>query len=57
MGAGHAGAEPAGKSITNKTFQEPGKAMEESTDESKRHALEGSLAVGGHEAEPWPSLI
>jgi hypothetical protein len=40
MGVGHAGAEPAGKSITNKTFAEAGKAMEESTDESKRNALD-----------------
>jgi hypothetical protein len=40
MGAGHAGAEPQGKSITNKTFEEAGKAMEESTDESKRNALD-----------------
>ncbi len=40
MGAGHAGAEPGGKSITNKTFAEAGKSMEESTDESKRNALD-----------------
>ncbi|HLW48551.1 MAG TPA: hypothetical protein VKW09_12370 [bacterium] len=40
MGVGHAGAEPTGKSITNKTFQEAGKAMEESADESKRNALD-----------------
>ena len=40
MGAGHAGAEPGGKSITNKTFEEAGKSMEESTDESKRNALD-----------------
>jgi len=40
MGVGHAGAEPTGKSITNKTFAEAGKAMEESTDESKRNALD-----------------
>ena len=40
MGVGHAGAEPGGKSITNKTFEEAGKSMEESTDESKRNALD-----------------
>ena len=40
MGMGHAGAEPKGKSITNKTFDEAGKAMEETTDESKRNALD-----------------
>jgi hypothetical protein len=40
MGAGHAGAEPAGKSITNKTFAEAGKAMEETADESKKNALD-----------------
>ena len=40
MGVGHAGAEPGGKSITNKTFEEAGKAMEESTGESKRNALD-----------------
>jgi hypothetical protein len=39
MGAGHAGAEPSGKSITNRTFQEAGKSMDESADESKRNAL------------------
>ncbi len=40
MGKGHAGAEPAGKSITNKTFEAAGKAMEQSTNEEKRHALD-----------------
>jgi gas vesicle protein len=40
MGAGHAGAEPTGKSVTNKTFQEAGKAMDESAEESKRNALD-----------------
>jgi len=40
MGAGHAGAEPEGKSITNKTFDEAGKSMEEGTDESRRNALD-----------------
>jgi hypothetical protein len=40
MGVGHAGAETGGKSITNRTFEEAGKAMEESTDESKRNALD-----------------
>ncbi|HEV2358512.1 MAG TPA: hypothetical protein VGZ23_13030 [bacterium] len=39
MGVGHAGAEPTGKSITNKTFEEAGKSMDESADESKRNAL------------------
>ena len=40
MGAGHAGAEPAGKSITNKTFEEAGKSMKESPEESQRNALD-----------------
>jgi len=40
MGVGHAGAEPEGKSITNKTFAEAGKSMEETPDESKRNALD-----------------
>lgn len=40
MGVGHAGAEPTGKSVTNKTFQEAGKSMDETADESKRNALD-----------------
>ncbi len=40
MGAGHAGAEPGGKSITKRTFEEAGKSMEESTDLSKTNALD-----------------
>lgn len=40
MGAGHAGAEPTGKSITNRTFEEAGKAMSESTDDSQKNALD-----------------
>jgi hypothetical protein len=40
MGAGHAGAEPAGKSITNRTFEEAGKSMKESSEESQRNALD-----------------
>ncbi|HKV43985.1 MAG TPA: hypothetical protein VJT32_04830 [bacterium] len=40
MGVGHAGAEPQGKSITNKTFAEAGKSMQESADESRRNALD-----------------
>ena len=40
MGAGHAGAEPEGKSITNKTFDQAGKSMEQTTDEAKRNALD-----------------
>ncbi len=39
MGVGHAGAEPKGKSITNKTFDEAGKSMEETSDESRKNAL------------------
>jgi gas vesicle protein len=39
MGVGHAGAEPKGKSITNKTFEEAGKAMEESSEQSKSNVL------------------
>ncbi len=37
---GHAGAEPGGKSITNKTFDEASKSMEESADQEKRNALD-----------------
>ncbi len=40
MGVGHAGAEPKGKAITNKTFDEAGKSMEQSTDQARRNALE-----------------
>jgi hypothetical protein len=40
MGAGHAGADPNGKSVTNKTFEAAGKAMEETAAESKRNALD-----------------
>ncbi len=39
MGVGHAGAEPEGKSITNTTFEEAGKSMEQSTDQTKGNAL------------------
>jgi len=39
MGVGHAGAEPDGKSITNKTFEEASKSMEQSTDQAKKNAL------------------
>lgn len=39
MGVGHAGVESKGKSITNKTFEEAGKAMKESTQKSKTNAL------------------
>jgi hypothetical protein len=47
MGLGHAGAEPGGKSITNKTFEEAGKAMEQSTDESTKNALDLLKKVRG----------
>ena len=40
MGVGHAGAEPQGKAITNNTFEEAGKAMKESTKQSKSNALD-----------------
>ncbi|MHB8732890.1 MAG: hypothetical protein ACYDAB_13990 [bacterium] len=40
MGMGHAGAEPGGKSVTNRTFHEAGKSMDESTEESKKNALD-----------------
>ncbi|MBC5804641.1 MAG: hypothetical protein ACR2KS_09335 [Candidatus Eremiobacter antarcticus] len=40
MGAGNAGADPNGKNITNATFQESGKAMKESAEQSKRNALD-----------------
>jgi len=39
MGVGHAGTEPRGKAITNKTFDEAGKAMEDSPEQSKKNAL------------------
>jgi hypothetical protein len=47
MGMGHAGAEPEGKSITNKTFEEAGKSMEQSTDEARRNALDLLKKVRG----------
>jgi hypothetical protein len=47
MGVGHAGAEPGGKSITNKTFEEAGKAMEQSADESRENALDLLKKVRG----------
>jgi hypothetical protein len=40
MGVGHAGAEPGGKSVTNRSFEEAGKSMEQSSDASKRNALD-----------------
>jgi hypothetical protein len=40
MGKGHAGAGPRGKSITNKTFDQAGKSMAESTKASKKNALD-----------------
>ncbi|MDQ6732506.1 MAG: hypothetical protein M3Z35_00075 [Nitrospirota bacterium] len=40
MGAGEAGAEPGGKAITNKTFEEASKAMSESMDESQKNSLD-----------------
>ena len=40
MGVKHAGADPAGKAITTRTFDEAGKAMKESTDQSRRNALD-----------------
>lgn len=39
MGMGHAGAERDGKSITNKTLEEAGRSMKQSTDQAKRNAL------------------
>ena len=51
MGAGHAGAEPGGKSITNKTFEEAGKAMEQSADESRENALDLLKKVRGETAK------
>ena len=40
MGQGHAGAEPTGKSITNKTFHQAGLSMGETDEESKNNALD-----------------
>lgn len=39
MGTGHAGAEPEGKSITNKTFDSAGKSMKQTPEESRKNAL------------------
>lgn len=40
MGKGHAGAEPNGKSITNKTFEEAAKVEGISPETAKRNAYE-----------------
>ena len=40
MGAGHAGVDPNGKSITNKTFEEAAKAFGMTSEEAKKHTLE-----------------
>lgn len=39
MGVGHAGVDPNGKSITNKTFEEAAKAQGMSVIEAKKEAL------------------
>lgn len=39
MGKGHAGAEPAGTSVTNRSFAEAGKSMEQTAADSKKNAL------------------
>ncbi|MBI2023798.1 hypothetical protein HYT00_00130 [Candidatus Giovannonibacteria bacterium] len=40
MGAGHAGHEYKGKSITNKTFDEAGKSMSQTPEEAKKNAID-----------------
>lgn len=40
MGKGHAGAEPTGKNITNKTFAASADAMGETERESKENSLD-----------------
>lgn len=40
MGHGHAGVDPEGKSITNKTFEEAAKAFGMEPEEAKRQTLE-----------------
>jgi hypothetical protein len=39
MGKGHAGVDPAGKSITTKTFQEAGKSQGMDEAKSKKNTL------------------
>lgn len=39
MGKGHAGAEPDGKSITNKTFEEAAKSQGMRVEDAKRETL------------------
>ncbi len=40
MGVGHAGVDPNGKSITNKTFEEAAKSQGMSVEEAKKYTLE-----------------
>ncbi len=40
MGHGHAGADPNGKSITDKTFEEAAKAFGMSKEEAMRNTME-----------------
>lgn len=40
MGQGHAGVDPNGKSITNKTFQAAAKSQAMSDEDAKKNALE-----------------
>lgn len=40
MGQGHAGVDPQGKSITNKTFQVAGSSQNMSDEEAKKNTLE-----------------
>jgi len=39
MGQGHAGFDPDGKSITNKTFEEAAKSQGMNSDEAKKNTL------------------
>lgn len=40
MGQGHAGVDPSGKSITNKTFQAAAQSQGMNEEEAKKNALE-----------------
>lgn len=40
MGQGHAGVDPNGKSITNKTFQAAAKSQAMSEEDAKKNSLE-----------------
>lgn len=49
MGQGHAGAEPTGKSITTKTFEEAGKSQGMTTHQAMEETLKLLKKELGHE--------